>query len=554
MGLEQRFRCREKRRAGVIALIRINEIDVPLGADPETIKKAAAKILRISPSDFTSFEILRESADCRKQDRVRMIYSALVGTTADESALVSRFPPNKVALAETYRYRLPENRRRSRFRPVVVGFGPAGMFAALILARAGLKPLILERGRAVEQRVTDVQTFWKTRRLQTESNVQFGEGGAGTFSDGKLTTGIKDPRCRFVLQSFCAFGAPEQILYSSHPHIGTDKLVGVVRNIRNEILGLGGEIRFGACLTDIIASNGYVQGISCRDATGASVDIETDTVLLCIGHSARDTVEMLRRNGFRMEQKAFSVGVRIEHPQELINKSLYGKFWNDPRLGAASYKLANHPPHGRGGYTFCMCPGGTVVCASSEEDMVVVNGMSAFARDGENANSAILVGIEPAFFESDDPLAGFAFQRQLERRAFQAGGCSYAAPAQTVGDFLRGVPSRSFGSVSPTCTTGAVPSDIRTILPSVVTDGIASAISAFDKKLSGFALPEAVLTAPESRSSSPVRIIRDECRQSSVKGVFPCGEGAGYAGGIVSAAVDGIKSAEAVLADEIDDC
>lgn len=554
MGLEQRIRCRHRRRTGDNGLLRINEIDVPLGADTETIKKAAAAALRILPADILSFEVLRESVDCRKRDRVRMIYSVLVEISGNEEAVAAGFPENKVSVAERYTYQMPENRRHSQFRPIVIGFGPAGMFASLILARAGLRPLVLERGHAVDRRTQDVQSFWANRRLNTDSNVQFGEGGAGTFSDGKLTTGIKDPRCRFVLRTFCEFGAPEQILWSSHPHIGTDKLVDVVRNIRNEILRLGGEIEFGACLTDIIQANGCVQGISYRNAAGKFADLETDTVLLCIGHSARDTVEMLYRGGFRMEKKAFSVGVRIEHPQELINKALYGAHWNDPRLGAANYKLANHPPHGRGGYTFCMCPGGTVVCASSEEGMVVVNGMSTFARDGENANSAILVGIEPDYFPSADPLSGVAFQREIEKRAFLAGGGSYAAPAQTVGDFLNSIPSRCFAAVKPSCTTGAVPSDVRSILPAPVTDGIASAIRAFDKKLAGFALPDAVLTAPESRSSSPVRIVRDEFRQSSVKGVFPCGEGAGYAGGIVSAAVDGIKSAEAVLADETDDC
>ena len=534
-------------------MLRINEIATPLGADPREIKAAAAGQIGVPVKDITLFEIARESIDSRQKNRLRMIYSVNVEVDGDEERIAARFPANRVSRCERYEYILPENRRVSRFRPVIVGFGPAGMFAALILARAGLAPLVIERGIDVDTRTADVYGFWKTRVLNTSSNVQFGEGGAGTFSDGKLTTGIKDSRCRLVLNTFRAFGAPEQILYSAHPHIGTDKLKDVVKNLRQEVIRLGGEVRFGCTLTDIYEANGMAQGVSYTGPDGAAVDVETDCVLLCIGHSARDTVEMLYRKGVKMEQKAFSVGVRIEHPQSLIDKALYGKWAGDPRLGAANYKLANHPPHGRGGYTFCMCPGGTVVCASSEENRVVVNGMSEFARDGENANSAILVGIEPDYFADDHPLSGIALQRKIESAAFVAGGGGYTAPAQLVGDFLRGIPSKKQGGVTPTCPTGVSFGDIRRVLPGVVTDNIALAIAAFDKKLAGFALPDAVLTAPESRSSSPVRILRDEFRQCSIKGVFPCGEGAGYAGGIVSAAVDGVKCAEAVLADEIDD-
>ncbi len=535
-------------------MLRINEISVPLGADVQEIKKQAAEIIGIPVSAVKELEIARESIDSRKRNNIKMIYSVNIVTDLNEEAIALKFPENKVHLCERYVYNMPENKRTSVFRPVIAGFGPAGMFAAYILASAGLSPLVLERGNDVDTRTRDVYGFWNTRRLNTSSNVQFGEGGAGTFSDGKLTTGIKDSRCRYVLETLNKFGAPEQILYSAHPHIGTDRLVDVVKNIRQEIIRLGGEIRFGCCLTDIYKANGYIQGISYKDANGSVYDMETDCLLLCIGHSARDTVEMLYSHGIRMEQKPFSVGVRIEHPQELINKALFGDKWNDPRLGAANYKLANHSAHCRGAYTFCMCPGGTVVCAPSEEDMVVVNGMSYLARDGENANSAILVGIEPEHFMSDHPLAGIAIQRDMERRAFTEGGSDYTAPGQTVGDFLKGHGSRRLGSVKPTCPTGVNPTDIRRVLPVAVTDSIAQAITAFDKKLSGFALPDAVLTAPESRSSSPVRIFRDELRQASIKGIFPCGEGAGYAGGIVSAAVDGIKCAEAVLEDEFNDC
>lgn len=534
-------------------MLRINEISLKLGASHEDIKQEAANVLGISVSHISEFEIVRESIDSRHKYDIKMIYSVNVETDLNETEVAARFLPSKVFTTKKYEYHFPVNHRTSTLRPVIIGLGPAGMFAAYILAQAGLCPLVLERGSDVDTRTEEVHGFWTDKRLNTDSNVQFGEGGAGTFSDGKLTTGIKDERCRYVLSSFVKFGAPEQILYSSHPHIGTDRLRPLVKNMRNEIIRLGGEVRFGCRLTGLYIANGYIQGICYTDRSGAQTDLETDTLLLCIGHSARDTVEMLRNAGIHMEKKAFSVGVRIEHPQELINKAMFGSFWNDPRLGAANYKFANHPPHGRGGYTFCMCPGGTVVCASSEKEMVVVNGMSEYARDRENANSAILVGIEPEHIPDNDPLAGLRLQREIETKAFLAGGRSYAAPAQRVGDFMNGSPTSAFGCVKPSCTTGVVPGDIRRVLPDVITHEISLAIDAFDKKMPGFRMPDAVLTAPESRSSSPVRIVRDECRQANIKGIYPCGEGAGYAGGIVSAAVDGIRSAEAVLADEPDD-
>ena len=548
---QMRRRKRRKILSGDrIKMLRINELSLNVGENTEKLKKAAADFIGVKPDEFTSFEISRESIDSRKKNHIKMIYSVDVELDSGEEDIAARFPINKVIFKERYRYEIPPVKRNSSLRPVIVGFGPAGMLCGLILAKCGLNPVILERGHDVEQRQKDVSAFWTKRQLNTNSNVQFGEGGAGTFSDGKLTTGIKDSRCREVFQQLFLHGAPEEIMYSARPHIGTDKLGGVVKNIREDIISMGGEVKFGCRLTDIIAVNGFVHGVTYEDEKGGSFDLETDCVALCIGHSARDTVEMLYNKGVKMMQKAFSVGTRIEHPQELINKAQYGSMWNDPRLGAADYKLSNHPLHGRGGYTFCMCPGGTVVAASSEEGGMVTNGMSEYARDGENANSAILVGIEPSYFEDDHPLSGIELQRKIERAGYEYGGSDYTAPAQLVGDFLNHTPSKKKGSVNPTCPTGVTFTDIKNVLPKYVTDTIYDAVIAFDKKLNGFAFPDAVLTFPESRSSSPVRILRDEFFQTNIRGLYPCGEGAGYAGGIVSAAVDGIRCAEAVLNDE----
>ncbi|MCD7828465.1 MAG: hypothetical protein LUG85_08030 [Clostridiales bacterium] len=530
-------------------MLRINELSVSLDEPKENLKKAAAGVIGVNPEDFLSFEVVRQSVDSR-QKTIRLVYSVEVALPFGEEDIAAGFPKNKVTLVEKYKYELPENRRTSYLRPVIVGFGPAGMLCGLMLAKSGLKPLIIERGHDVDRRKRDVSDFWTKRILNTNSNVQFGEGGAGTFSDGKLTTGIKDPRCREVFNVLHSHGAPDDIMYSARPHIGTDLLSGIVKNIRSDIISMGGEIRFGCRLTDIISANDFVHGITITDENGKNEDIETDCVVLCIGHSARDTVKMLFDKGVKMEQKAFSVGTRIEHPQEFINKAQYGKMWNDPRLGAADYKLSNHPLHGRGGYTFCMCPGGTVVAASSEERGMVVNGMSEYARDGENANAAILVGIEPSYFEDNHPLSGIELQRQIERAGFEHGGCDYTAPAQLLGDFISGSPSLKGGSVKPTCPTGVTYTDMRAVLPRYVTDTIGEAITAFDKKMPGYAMKDAVFTFPESRSSSPVRILRDEFFQTNIRGLYPCGEGAGYAGGIVSAAVDGMRCAEAVLNDE----
>lgn len=531
-------------------MLRINEIKLSLDSGFKDIEQAAAEALKINKKRILKTEIYRKSVDCRKGS-ARFVYSVDVEIDGSEDELLKSLCDKRISKCEKYSYQMPECRRKSRLRPIIAGFGPAGMFAALILARSGYSPIVLERGKDVETRTKDVRAFFKTRILDETSNIQFGEGGAGTFSDGKLTTGIKDSRCRFVFEEFASHGAPEDILYNAKPHIGTDKLKSVVKSIREEIISLGGTVMFETCLVNIIVANGFVQGVTVRDKNNRERDIETDALILSIGHSAGDTVEMLFSKGINMMQKPFSVGARIEHRQDMIDSVQYGSFKGHKALGAADYKLACHPLHGRGAYTFCMCPGGTVVCASSEKGTVVTNGMSEYARDGENANSAVLVGIEPADFPDSHPLSGFKLQRQIEQKAFALGGGDYSAPAQLVGDFLKGEKSVKLKSVKPTFTTGVVMSDISLVLPRKVTETMRDALVKMDKMLKGFACDEAVLTAPETRSSSPVRILRDEFYQTNIRGLYPCGEGAGYAGGIVSAAVDGVKCAEAVLGDEV---
>ena len=526
----------------------VTGIRLPFDLPEQAAIAEARRLTGLTANDIQA-AVCRVSIDARR-GQISRVYSVRLDAPFDEKAFAEKLQMPFVRYKPNTKIVIPHGEKRLEHRPVVVGLGPAGLFAAYVLAKHGYRPLVLERGGDLNERDKVVDAFWKGGALDTDCNIQFGEGGAGTFSDGKLTTGIKDVRCRKVFLEFVSHGAPQAILYDAKPHIGTDRLGAVVKSMREEIVSLGGTVLFSSRLLRVIAANGAVHGITYRDAQGSEVDFETDAVILAIGHSARDTVEALYRQGIQMMQKPFSIGARIEHPQELIDRVQYGRFAGHPALGAADYKLACHPPHGRGMYTFCMCPGGTVVCAASEQGGVVVNGMSEWARDGENANSAILVGIEPAYFSSDHPLAGMHDQRKIEQAAFRLGGGDYTAPAQLVGDFLADRPSHELGAVRPTCPTGVLLGDIAQVLPARVIEVMRAALVQMDQKLKGFALPDAVLTAPETRSSSPVRILRDEFLQSNLRGLYPCGEGAGYAGGIVSAAVDGIRCAEMVLRDE----
>lgn len=516
-------------------MIIINDLRLPLDTDFSDLTSAVSiKDVRIK-----SAQLYRKSVDARKKNNIHFCCSVIVETDNDSLAL-KRLKYAKIYSENEYKYKkceaLPE------FRPVVVGFGPAGIFAAYTLAKAGLRPIILERGQDVDRRTADVKSFWEGGSLNPESNVQFGEGGAGAFSDGKLTTGIKDPRCREVLKLFHKFGAAENILTDAKPHIGTDTLAVVIKNIRNEIISLGGEVRFGHKLTKINIENGSVCSIEVE--AEKSYTLPLDRLLLAIGHSARDTFYMLRDCGFEMIKKPFAVGVRIEHPQSLINRALYGDFADHPALSAADYKLSVHLPNGRGVYTFCMCPGGFVVNASSEKGMTAVNGMSYTARDGENANSAVLTEVLPSDLP-EDVFSGIELQREIEKAAYEITG-GKGVPVTTVGEYLYGENSEPI--CSPTVRPRAVYSDIEKVFPAFINESLKGGIAELSHKLSAFSERGAVLTAPESRSSSPVRIVRDESLSSvSVFGVFPSGEGAGYAGGIMSAAVDGMKSAESLI-------
>lgn len=534
-------------------MLRISDIkiSVKISCDIDTLKKKVAKILRISVNDILDLQIAKKSIDARKKNDVLYIFSV-------DIKLSNNVDRNKIKklknVSDVKKFDYTIKKANLKKRPVVVGFGPAGFMAGLVLAKSGAMPIIVEQGKPVDERKKDIDNFWKNRILNEKSNVQFGEGGAGTFSDGKLTTGIKDPRCRLVLEEFVKAGAPEEILYLSKPHIGTDNLIKMVKNIREEIISLGGEIHFNTEMIDFSEKNGILEKVICRknDSNDSIIEFDTDNVIFAIGHSSRNTFDMLYKNNITMEQKAFSVGVRIEHPQEFINKSQYGEF--SKYLPPADYKIFTHLENGRGVYTFCMCPGGVVVGATSEKNKVVTNGMSYYKRDGKNANSAVLVGVDSKDFKSEHPLAGVEFQRRIEENAYISGGENYSAPIQTVGDFLLSRPTiitkDTFDEIKPTYMPDVVGGDFRKVFPKEIYASLQEGIKLLDRKIKGFASDNAIMTAPETRSSSPVKIVRDDKFMSNIKGIYPCGEGCGYAGGIVSAAVDGIKCAEAVINSE----
>lgn len=526
-------------------MIRITELKLPIDHSEAELKQAIATRLGLNPEAFSAYAVFRRAYDARNRQDIQWVYTIDVEVN-NATTILERFAGDQkiVATPDTaYRFvtRAPSNLAE---RPIVIGTGPCGLFAGLILAQMGFRPVILERGKEVRERTKDTFGLWRQRVLNPESNVQFGEGGAGTFSDGKLYTQIKDPNHygRKVLTEFVNAGAPPEILYVSKPHIGTFRLVSMVEKIRAAIEALGGEIRFQAKVNKLEIENGRIAGVVLANGD----TIASRHVVLAVGHSARDTFQMLYDLGVYIEAKPFSIGFRIEHPQSLIDRCRFGKFAGHPRLGAADYKLVHHCKNGRSVYSFCMCPGGTVVAATSEPGHVVTNGMSQYSRNEHNANSGIVVGISPEDYPGH-PLAGIEFQRKLETHAFVLGGRTYAAPGQLVGDFLANVASTHFGSVLPSYQPAVQLGNLDTALPEYAITAIREALPAFDKTIPGFAMPDAVLTGVETRTSSPVRIKRNANFESiNTKGLYPAGEGAGYAGGILSAAVDGIKAAEAL--------
>ncbi len=541
----------------VAAVLQLSQISLPVDHPPEALRKAAARTLRVPVEGITKCEVFKQSIDARRkaQPGVRFNYLLDVETTEDEATLLARHERNPAVRLKpdtTYAYATPPKSQRTD-RPLVIGAGPCGMFAALQLANAGLRPIILERGKPAGPRARDVTRFWREGgEVDPDSNVQFGEGGAGTFSDGKLYTGIKDRehRIRFLLEELVAHEAPPDILIKGKPHIGTDRLIKVVRNIRARIEALGGEYRFETRVTGLRIDDDAIHGVS----TDSGEELEASTVILAVGHSARDTFEMLHELGIPMEPKPFSIGARIEHPQSLINRSLYGKDAGNARLGSAPYKFVQHIGRGkdaRSAYSFCMCPGGLVVACSSEAGGVVTNGMSSYARSDANANSGFMIDLHPDDYAgaTDDPLAGVRFQRELERKAFSIGGSNYHAPAQLLGDLMKGRASRELHDVRPSYRPGVTLGDLRDVLPEFVIENMRRAIPRIARNLPGFDTPGAILTGVETRSSSPLRILRDRdtLQSPAVRGLYPAGEGAGYAGGIISAAADGLRVTEAIL-------
>lgn len=525
-------------------MIRITQLTLPVDGSIEELKKKAARQLGIQVDDMLRFEIVRQSIDARKKTQLLAVYTVDLETEREGELIKRAKSPNVTLTSLETGYTFPKPTRSFAKKPVIVGMGPAGLFAALSLARAGVPCIVLERGRDVDERSQDVEHFWKTGELSVSSNVQFGEGGAGTFSDGKLTTGIRDVRARSVMRVLVEHGAPEDILYSHKPHVGTDVLRSVVKSIRKELISLGCEVRFEQQLSALTIEGGALRGATVMTECGPYV-LECDELILAPGHSARDTFRMLYAKGVPMEQKPFAIGVRIEHKQDEISRAQFGDAFR--KVPPSDYKLSCHLPNGRSAFTFCVCPGGEVVAAASEYGQVVTNGMSNRARDGANINGGFLVGVGPSDYLGDDPLAGVRFQEVWEQAAWELGGRNFHAPAQLVGDFLQGQASQGAGSIAPTYRPGVQWTDISSCLPDYVIETLREALPIFNRKVHGFASPDAVLTGVETRSSSPLRIIRNpETLESAIKGLYPCGEGAGYAGGIVSAAVDGVKVAEAL--------
>jgi uncharacterized FAD-dependent dehydrogenase len=541
-------------------MLRLTEIKLPLKKyTDDDLRNAIIERLAIAPDELLSFTVFRRGHDARKKSAIIFVFTLDV-ELKDEAAVLKRLKAanNDSHINPTpdtaYKY-VVQAPTKLEARPIVIGTGPCGLLAGLILAQMGFKPIILERGKAVRERTKDTWGLWRNNKLNPESNVQFGEGGAGTFSDGKLYSQIKDPQHqgRKVLEEFVKAGAPEEIIYVSKPHIGTFRLVKMVENMRATITGLGGEIRFGSKVERINIENGQVLGVTLADGE----TLASQHVVLAIGHSARDTFQMLHEQGVYIEAKPFSIGFRVEHPQALIDKARFGPNAGNELLGAADYKLVHHCANGRSAYSFCMCPGGQVVAATSEEGRVVTNGMSQYSRAERNANAALVVNVNPSDFPGDyktNPLAGIDFQRQWESAAFVAGGSNYRAPAQRIGDFLAGRPSTALGEVDPSYQPGVHMTDLSSCVPPYVIDALREAIPAFDKQIRGFAMADAVLTGVETRTSSPIRITRNaECQSLNTRGLYPAGEGAGYAGGILSAAVDGIKVAEQVALQMLQD-
>ncbi|WP_368489050.1 NAD(P)/FAD-dependent oxidoreductase [Clostridium sp. BJN0013] len=521
----------------------INNLNISLDEDYDELKIKVAKKLKISNKYIKNFKILKESIDARKKNNIKLNYSVKV-ICENEKKIVSKLKNKDIKIEEkNLTEKLICGTKKMETRPIIVGIGPAGMFAGLLLAENGYKPLIIERGEKIEERTLTVNKFWNTRKLDAESNVQFGEGGAGTFSDGKLTTRIKDKKCQFILDTFVKYGAPEEIIYSGKPHIGTDNLKIVVKNIRNRILELGGEILFKSKLEDLIIAHKKLKAVVVNGS-----QISCDNLILAIGHSSRDTYEMIYKRDVFMEPKAFAIGVRVEHSQHMIDVNQYGKFAGHPKLKAADYRLVYKSKEGRGVYSFCMCPGGEVVAAASEEGRLVTNGMSYYNRASNNANSAVVVTVGEKDFSGDSPLRGIEFQRYYENLAYNTGGGNYIAPVQLIKDFLEDKVSHKLEDVKPTYKPGYEFRDLNLCLPEKVALSLKEGFMDFERKIKGFSQGDGVMIGIETRTSAPVKIVRNANLESiSVKGLYPCGEGAGFAGGIVSAAVDGLKVAENII-------